>query len=140
MNTVCEAFALFLANQHPTVIFTVLFAMLGSPFAVTIIVLLTWRNDRRREVLERQTQAALLETYRTDTQRILKSYGEHVTLLSAYYERNVELVKSWQQIAEGFQTTVVLNTQKLTELCTVVETNQFCPHVRITKEVKYPKG
>jgi hypothetical protein len=121
-----EGLALFLANQHPTVIFTILFALLGSPLAVTIIVLWTWTKDRHK-------QESLLGTYKGDMDKVLTSYGEHVRKLADYYERNVELVKSWQKIAEGFQSTVVLNTQTLTKVCDLVESNQFCPHVRINK-------
>jgi hypothetical protein len=121
-----EAFALFLANQHPTVIFTILFALLGSPLAVTVIVLWSWTKDRRK-------QDAMLSTYKADMDTILEAYGANVQKLSDYYEKNVELVKSWQKIAEGFRETVVLNTQTLTRVCDLVETNQYCPHVRVGK-------
>ncbi len=123
MNTALEAFLLFLANQHPTVIFVVVFALLGSPVAVTVIVLWTWISDGR-------THAKLLAVYRKDMTDVLDAYGKHIDLVTSYYERNVELVKSWQTIAEGFQSTVVLNTQTLTKMCMLVETRQDCPMVR----------
>jgi hypothetical protein len=128
-----EALALFLANQHPSVIVCILFALMGSPLAVTMIVLWTWIKDRHRQAETDKRQAAVIETYRVDMQTVLKSYGDHVSELSAYYEKNVELVKSWQNIAEGFRDTVVLNTQMLTKVCDLVETNQYCPGVRVGK-------
>jgi hypothetical protein len=123
MNPALEAFVLFLGNQHPTVVFVIMFALLGSPVAVTVIVLWTWIYDGR-------AHSRLLSVYRKDMTDVLTAYGKHIDLVTSYYERNVELVKSWQSVAEGFQSTVVLNTQALSKMCTLVETRQDCPMVR----------
>lgn len=126
MNTALEALGLFLANQHPTVVFVIVFALLGSPFAVTVTVLWMWIADGR-------SHARLLAVYRKDMTDVLDAYGKHIDLVTGYYERNVELVKSWQTIAEGFQSTVVLNTQTLTKVCVLVETRQDCPMARVNQ-------
>ncbi len=133
MNAALDAFVLFLANQHPTVVLIIAMAMLGSPLAVTIIVLLNSHKQEKAQQLYREDMAKAMEVYRADMHSAQTAHGEHVRLISSYYERNVELVKSWQTIAEGFRDTVVLNTQQLTKVCDMVETNQYCPNVRVGK-------
>lgn len=132
-NTAMQALMLFLAHQSPSALVMILFALIGSPLAVTVIVLVAWIKDNRK-------QATTLSAYRSDMDKALKSYGEHIAQLAEYYEHNVELVKSWQQIAEGFRDTVVLNTQTLTEVCQLIKTNQYCPHVRINKAARGPQS
>jgi hypothetical protein len=112
-----------LIGQHPLPIALLILAMLISPATVAIVVVLSWRKSDAR-------QQALMEIYRADTQKVLSSYGEHVAQLARYYENNVDLVKSWQKIADGFQSVVVLNTQTITELCVLVKTRQDCPQRR----------
>lgn len=139
-GTAVQSLLIFFAQQYPAAAAALLFSVIGSPLAVTVIVLVTWIKDGRRRAEAKKEQAVLLEAYRADTQEVLKSYGDHVNQLAAYYERNVELVKSWQQIAEGFRDTVVLNTTTITKLCDSIETNQYCPHVRINKHAHGPQG
>ena len=132
-QTAIQALVLFLANQSPTLVFVLLFAMVGSPLAVTVIILIAWIKDSRQS-------DSTLKIYRSDMEMVLKSYGQHIGKLTEYYEKNVELVKSWQQIAEGFRDTVVLNTQTLTKVCDQIENNLFCPMVRIDKRSRGPQG
>lgn len=113
MEAALQAMGAYFTSQQPTALVTILALLFGA----------SWLHDRHK-------QAKLIETYRVDMQKVLEKYGEHVNQLASYYERNVDLVKSWQTIAEGFQSTVVLNTQKLTELCKAVEDNQYCPVVK----------
>lgn len=98
-----QAFMVFLANQNPHVVALVILSPVGFALVMTTIVILSGAKSERR-------YAALLETYRSDVSR-----------LSKYYENNVKLVESWEKIAEGFQSIVVLNTQKMTELCDFVK-------------------
>lgn len=137
-STAIQSLLIFFAQQYPSAMAALIFSVVGSPVAVTVITLWSWIKDGRRRTQERAAQARLLESYREDTQSVLKSYKDHVDQLARYYENNVELVKSWQQIAEGFRDTVVLNTQVLTEVHGSIRDNQFCPMVRVDKRAKGP--
>ncbi len=97
-----------------------------SPFGTVMILLWFWAsNERRRD--------AMLQVYRDDLHRVLQEYGSDVAKLSRFYETNVELLKSWKAIAEGFQQTVVLNTSTMQRMCDMMQTNQYCPNARLPK-------
>lgn len=52
------------------------------------------------------------------------------------YERNVELVKSYDGLSHDLKDIIMLNTQAVTKACKDIETNQFCPAVRLEKKAK----
>ena len=113
METVIQATASLLGSQQPT----------GLVGVLTILFVASWLHDRHK-------QAKLIEMYRTDMQAVLQRYGEHQRQAIELYQNNVHLCESWQKIAEGFQATVVLNTQTLTTVRDMIESNQFCPQMR----------
>lgn len=90
------------------------------------IVLLLWYVGER-------TSRAALQAYREDTLRQSQEHEKALAAAVQMYKDNVQLVKSYEKIAEGLQDLIVLNTQTITRLCDKVDGNQFCPMVRTKK-------
>ena len=82
---------------------------------------------------DKAAQRALL-AYREDTLRQTQEHAAALSEVREMYKNNVDLVKNYQHIAEGLQTLIVLNTQTITKLCDKVESNQYCPQIRLKKE------
>jgi hypothetical protein len=59
-----------------------------------------------------------------------RSQDKKVAAVSKMYEDNVELVRDYKKMAEGFQDLIILNTQAMTNVVTSAEKNLFCPIVR----------
>jgi hypothetical protein len=115
-----------LAKFEPGTIVTLTVIGMLSPFGVIAMVIYFWFSVERR-------RNEILHVYREDMKKILDVYGNDMMQLKNFYEKNVDLVNAWKRIAEGFQETVVLNTQYMTTLCDMVKTNQFCPLARLPK-------
>jgi hypothetical protein len=97
--------------------------VLGTNLAVPLVVLVFWFVNAKR-------QDKLVEGYRADMNHALKEYGAALGTVSKYYEDNVELVRDFQKIADGFQSVVVLNTQAMQRLVDRVDNNLWCPVLR----------
>jgi len=54
--------------------------------------------------------------------------------VQAMYESNVTLIKSFEKLANVQAELISLNTAKWTEVGDKVDTNQYCPLLRIKKE------
>ncbi|MEN6439439.1 MAG: hypothetical protein ABFD97_12770 [Syntrophobacter sp.] len=95
-------------------------------FGLSGLVLILWYlSDRNHQ--------KTLKQYREDVIEHRRLYDEGLREVRRMYENNVELVKGYAKIADGFQDLVVLNTQTLTKLCDSVNSNQYCPQVRLKK-------
>jgi hypothetical protein len=66
----------------------------------------------------------------------LAQYRNDMVEQRRMYENNVELVKSYAQMANGLQSMIVLSTQTLTRLCDKIDGNQYCPQVRLKKQAE----
>lgn len=110
----------------------VLAVVLIPGVGVAVVVLVLWYLNSR-------STGKLMADYRNDTMAILKQYGEAQTELRQMYENNVELVKDTFKLADAFQTTVVRNTEAITQLNASVESNQYCPLNRIEKRAEGPR-
>lgn len=71
-------------------------------------------------------------TYRDQT-RILSQYQKDMQEQRRMYESNVELVKRVLTIADEQQEVIIMNTRIQQSLVDRIESNQFCPMVRLRK-------
>lgn len=53
--------------------------------------------------------------------------------MKAMYESNVLLVKNYEQISTALVELVTLNTQRMTRVEDAINSNQYCPVVRVRK-------
>jgi len=119
--------------------------VLAAPAAVliTVLVLHHLQNRNTSSLLEayRADMAALaekaraeaatqLETYRADTQNILRVLGKEHSETSQYYKDNVELVKAYERMSKDLSDLVATNVQVLERLAGKIENNLFCPVAR----------
>jgi len=103
------------AALKPELIFWFLVVLIGTPFGLVVVIMLFWWLNERR------------------ASELMRIYREDVTKVTRYYEENVKLVEALLKIANGFQDTVVLNTQTTQRMVDVCLTNQFCPNARLPK-------
>jgi hypothetical protein len=73
-------------------------------------------------------------------QQLIEQNRKDVADFKLMYENNVQLVKSYQdiatrilKIADDFSDVVMMNAQAMTRINDSVLTNQFCPQVRLVK-------
>lgn len=111
-----------------------------------VVLLLFWLSLKCiwKMMSQRQSETQnIIEAHRSETQEILQSYNK--TLIQyqqdmqearRMYENNVELVKDYRSVAGDLKDVVIMNTQVLTRACDAIETNQFCPAVRLEKTAK----
>lgn len=115
-----------LSAMSPDLLFWLIVILIATPFGVVFLVMVFWFVNERRH-------AQMLHLYREDMRSILSSYGKDISRLTTFYENNVELVRAWEKVANGFHDTVVLNTQTMQRMIDVCITNQFCPNARLPK-------
>ena len=98
---------------------------LSGPVLVLIAVLLIeyHRSRKMQEMVEgmRIESRAMLETYRADTQAVLRELGANQGRTDGYYRDNVELVKGYELVADNLQSVVVCNTRAMERLITILE-------------------
>ncbi len=119
-------------------------ALLG-PFAVfvTMLVLDHHRNRRIDSIIEghrietgdlvekfREDTGRIMEMYREDTQKMLHEMDLKHAEVSRYYEDNVELLKTTQQLAEDLREIVTYNSRVMERVVSLAENNMFCPLAR----------
>ncbi len=119
--------------------------MLGGPAVVLITVLVlndraarkqadtlaAYRTDMAKVVAEARIESAKqLETYRADTQAIVRELGENQRQTAQFYRDNVELVKAYERVADDLSDLVATTVQVLERLAGKIENNMFCPVAR----------
>ena len=92
----------------------------------TGILMVLWFFSRR------DTDKMFLD-YQRDTSAMLKQYQKDMQEQREMYKNNVELVKRVLAIADNQQDVIILNTQMMQRLVDRIESNQFCPMVRLSK-------
>ncbi|HML52872.1 MAG TPA: hypothetical protein PKC79_02135 [Solidesulfovibrio magneticus] len=97
-----------------------------TPMGLVLLIVVFWQVEDRR----RRTDLA---RYRQDMDNLLKTYGDDLRLVTAYYKDNVKLVEGYQSLAASLHDQVVLNTQVMQRMVDAICTNQFCPSGRIAK-------
>jgi hypothetical protein len=77
---------------------------------------------------------------RKDQDKTLKQYPEDMVEQRQMYKDNVELVKTCLATQKDLKDVVVLNTQQWCSTRELIESNQFCPMVRLKKEIRGAPG
>ena len=65
------------------------------------------------------------------TSKILAAYQKDMAEMRQMYERNVDLVRSYESLAGDLKDVIMMSTQTLTRLNDGILANQYCPMVRI---------
>jgi len=76
---------------------------------------------------------------RKDMRRVLNQYGRDTQKISKMYKANAGLTSAYKELAGDLKEVIMMNTQAMTKIGEAVETNQFCPMVRL-REVKKARG
>lgn len=84
-----------------------------GPFGIIVVV---WYFDRR------------------DFARQIQKQERYMTEIRQMYENNVELVKSYRNIAGDLKDIIVMNTEIITKQTAAITQNQFCPGLRVEKK------
>jgi hypothetical protein len=63
-------------------------------------------------------------------QRNMERYHDDVIEMKQMYENNVRLVEKYVTLSGDLKDVLILNTQALTEVCTDIRNNVFCPMTR----------
>jgi len=69
----------------------------------------------------------LLDSYRADTQNVLRQLGENQKKTDQYYRDNVELVKGYGMISRNQQDVIIGNTRAIERLITMIEERRKHP-------------
>lgn len=105
-----------------------LIEFLGKWTMTTIIVLLWWLNERKRDREAKNSREMMA--------KVLIQYGKDMEEIRGMYESNVRLVERYEEVAGDLKDVVVLNTQVMTRMNDDIRSNQYCPRVRIDKRAK----
>jgi ribosomal protein S20 len=98
-----------------------------SKFGTLGVLVVVWWTDRKQ--MREQN-----ESHRTDMAAMLKKYEHDMIEQRQMYDSNVKLVKAYESISSDLREVVIMNTQAVTEMCTDIQTNQYCPMVRLKKQ------
>lgn len=100
---------------------------LGTKLGITGLILIIWYFDRR-------DIQKVVEEHRKETSDILAKYAADVKEIRDMYRNNVNLVEGYESIAKDLHNVVVLNIQHLQSMEDSVESNQYCPLLRVEKK------
>jgi len=56
------------------------------------------------------------------------------------YESNVRLVEKYEELGGDLKDVIILNTETITTLVSEINSNQYCPMVRMEKQAKGVQG
>lgn len=85
----------------------------------------SYRADLEQEQAEhRETVNRLLETYRADTNIMLRDVAKEHAEAVSFYRDNVALVRGYESISGGMQQIIVNNTRAMERLTTIMETRE----------------
>lgn len=77
---------------------------------------------RVENALAREQAHTFMEQYRADMAGAIKELGANQSETAQFYKDNVELVKGFNRMADGYQDVVVSNTRATERLITILET------------------
>lgn len=119
------------------VTFGTLATMLKAYGAFGLLVVI-WYFDMRaiRQNNERhhEENSKVSQSHKEETSKILSQHEKYMDEIRRMYESNVKLVNSYERLANDLHEVVIMNTQAMTGLKDDINRNQYCPHVRVTKE------
>jgi allophanate hydrolase subunit 1 len=72
--------------------------------------------------------------------KILERYKTDMAEQRKMYENNVKLVQSYQALAQDLKDVVIMNTTAMQKMTDAINTNQFCPMVRLEKKAAGKQG
>lgn len=104
-----------------------------SKFGTLGVLVVVWWTDRKQ--LREQH-----DMNKKELEQVLKRYGQDMVDMREMYKNNVTLVKNYENIAGDLKEVVIMNTQAMTQICTEIKTNQYCPMVRLEKFAKGVQG
>lgn len=67
---------------------------------------------------------------------ILNQYKSDMIEMRQMYKNNVHLVESNELLSGDLKEIIILNTQAMTTLAGKIDSNQFCPQVRLEKKAQ----
>jgi hypothetical protein len=100
-----------------------------SKYGTLGVLIIVWWTDRK-QLREQNDQ------HKKDINAVLDRYKEDMVEQRKMYDGNVKLVKAYETVSSDLKEVVMMNTQAVTQLCVDVQTNQFCPNVRLEKQAK----
>lgn len=131
---------LALAGPVIVVIAVLLLSHLNNRRLSTVVDAYRKDADTRFEQYRKQSEGSLREIrndsskrfneFRTLMTTTVDKYGEALGETRQFYKDNVELVRSWERLAQDFAEIISLNTRTQQKLVDKIETNQFCPAVK----------
>ena len=101
--------------------------MAGPALILCAIVVVEYHRSRKTQEMAdaaRTEGRAMLETYRADTQQVLRELGSGIDRTDRFYRENAELAKQYERIAKGLQDVVVSNTRAMERLITMIESQR----------------
>jgi len=72
--------------------------------------------------------------------KILEKYKSDMIEQRKMYESNVKLVQGYESLAHDLKDVVIMNTQAMQRISDSINTNQYCPMVRLEKQAKGKQG
>ena len=72
--------------------------------------------------------------------KVLAQYKSDMDEQRAMYLSNVKLVESYLGLARDLKDIIIMNTQAMQRINDSVNSNQYCPHVRLEKQAKGKQG
>jgi hypothetical protein len=100
-----------------------------SRYGTLGILIVVWWTDRR-QIREQY------EVHKKEMTGVLERYKIDMVDQRKMYDSNVRLVDSYASVSRDLKEVVIMNTQAMTQLCVDINTNQFCPRVRLDKQAK----
>jgi len=104
--------------------------LLGLPGLIFII----WHFDSKRMTKQREDDERRFQRYRAEQKdhlaRVLDQYRADMLEQRRMYDNNIDLVKSYNRLADDLTGVITLSTQTLQALVGKIDNNQFCPLVR----------
>jgi hypothetical protein len=113
----------------------------GMPGMFFIVWYFSEKSHERTLMAYREDGLKMHLEFRQQIMELQLRSDEQVAEIRGMYEKNVELVKRYTELASSFRdmalelkAVIVLNTQTLTRVCDDVNKNQYCPQVRLRKD------
>jgi len=94
-----------------------LFEIFGSFGIVGLIVVLWWFDQKK-------------------VWKVLNQYKADMAEQRRMYENNVKLVQGYESLARDLKDVVIMNTQAMQKITDSVNSNQFCPMIRLEKKAR----
>jgi hypothetical protein len=98
-----------------------LFEIFGSFGIVGLIVVLWWFDQKK-------------------VWKVLEQFKQDMAEQRRMYKNNVKLVQGYESLARDLKDVVIMNTTAMQKMTDAINTNQFCPMVRLEKKAHGKQG